>query len=34
LDNLQALDLVTTLDGDVIEQIEQILDNKPKFPQF
>jgi voltage-dependent potassium channel beta subunit len=34
LDNLEALDLVTQLDADIIEQIEQILDNKPKFPQF
>jgi voltage-dependent potassium channel beta subunit len=34
LDNLEALELVTQLDADVTEQIEQILDNKPKFPQF
>jgi voltage-dependent potassium channel beta subunit len=34
LDNLEALELVTQLDADVMEQIEQILDNKPKFPQF
>ena len=34
LNNLEALELVTQLDTDVIEQIEQILDNKPKIPQF
>jgi voltage-dependent potassium channel beta subunit len=34
LDNLEALELVTQLDPHVMEQIEQILDNKPKFPQF
>ncbi len=34
LDNLEALDLVSQLDSAVMEQIEQILDNKPEFPQF
>ncbi|GMQ78208.1 MAG: aldo/keto reductase [Anaerolineae bacterium] len=34
LDNLEALNLLSQLDAGVMEQIEQILDNKPKFPQF
>jgi aryl-alcohol dehydrogenase-like predicted oxidoreductase len=33
IDNLQALDLVAQLSDDVMENIEQILENKPAEPQ-
>jgi aryl-alcohol dehydrogenase-like predicted oxidoreductase len=33
IDNLQALDLVAQLSDDVMENIEQILENRPAEPQ-
>jgi aryl-alcohol dehydrogenase-like predicted oxidoreductase len=33
-ENLQALEVVPLLTGDVMERIEGILDNKPKYPVY
>lgn len=33
-ENLEALELVAKLDPEIMEQIEQVLDNKPQLPQF
>lgn len=33
-ENLQALNILSKLDDEVIEKIEEVLDNKPKHPTF